>query len=311
MAQMRAIVDKLLTNVSSQFIPKGYISELLLPYVGVEQSTGKPGKYGLSHLRIETSYTGGRGKYRRVEPTTRSTTSYEIEGHGLEGLVSADDYRNVELPFDAEKDETEGLTATLWVEKEYSLASTLADTGVVTQNTTLSGTSQFNDKDNSNPIGVFETARAAVRTGCGMAPDTAWMSWAVKNKLKAHPQLLDLLGYKYARPGGLNDEELASALDVKRVLIADVSYNSAKEGQADVLADVWGKHMWFGVMPENPALRQVSAGYRFGYKNQSARKVYKESVFNPPGSMKILVQDEYDFVISNVGAIYLVKDAIA
>jgi hypothetical protein len=41
-----------------------------------------------------------------VEAITRSTDSFSIEGHGLEGMVSADDYRNVQLPFKAEEDET-------------------------------------------------------------------------------------------------------------------------------------------------------------------------------------------------------------
>ncbi len=311
MAQTKAIVDKLLTNVSSMYKPDGYISEVLFPQVPVVQKTGKLAKYGLSHLRVETSYAGGRGKYRRAETTARSTTSYDIEGHGLEGLVTKDDYRNVEKPYDAEVDETEGLSSTLWVEKEVGLAGVLASTANITQNTTLSGNSQLSDYDNSDPIGVFATGRAAVRSGCGKAPDTVWMDWAVKNKLKYHPALLDLLGFKYDRPGGLADNELAMALDVKRVLIADVSYNSAKEGQADVLASAWGKHIWFGVLPSAAAIRQVSAGYMFTYQGSTPRKVYKEAVFNPPGATSILVEDEYDFVISNVGAIYLIKDAIA
>jgi hypothetical protein len=311
MAQTKAIVDKLLTNVSSKYEPEGYISELLFPKVQVVQKTGKLAKYGLSHLRVETTFTGGRGKYRRAETQARSTTSYDIEGHGLEGLVTKDDYRNVEKPYDAEKDETEGLSSTLWVEKEVGLATVLADTGTITQNTTLSGTSQLSDKDNSDPITIFENARKAVRDGCGKAPDTVWMDWAVLNKIKSHPQLLDMLGYKYARPGGLSEGELAQAMGVQRILIADVSYNSAKEGQADVLASAWGKHIWFGVLPKAAAVAQVSAGYMFTYQGSSPRKVYKEAVFNPPGSTSILVEDEYDFVISNVGGIYLIKDAIA
>jgi hypothetical protein len=144
-----------------------------------------------------------------------------------------------------------------------------------------------------------------------MYPDTVWMDSKVKSVLKFHPQLLDMLGFKQARPGGLNDSELAMALDVKRVIIADASYNSAKEGQTDVLASIWGKHLWFGVIPESAQVRQVSAGYYLGYKGQSPRKVFKNPENNPPGSTSILVKDDYDFLVSNVGAIYLIKAAIA
>lgn len=311
MSQLRAQVDKLLTNVATGYFPEGYISEQLFPFVAVPQYSGKFGKYGKSHLRIETSYTGGRGMYRRVEPIARSTQTFEIEGHGLEGVVTKRDYRNVEKPFDAEADEVAGLVSQLWTEKEYLLASALGDTAIVTQNTTLSGTSQFSDSDNSDPLSVFKTARLAIKDGCGKAPDTACMDWRVKNVLKFHPQLLDFLGFKENRPGGLTDAELAVALDVKRVLIADADYNSAKEGQTDTLASIWGKNIIFGVLPEKPSVGQVCGGYRLGLTGSSPRKVYKYAINNPPESTGILCEDEYEFLVTDVGALYLVKSAIA
>ncbi len=311
MSQLVAQVDKLLTNVSSMYVPEDYISEILLPFIGVKQSTGKLGKYGNSHLRIETSYSGGRGKYRRVEPITRTNVGYSIEGHGLEGVVTKDDYRNVELPFDAEKDEVIGLTSQMWLEKESVLATTLSSTATLSQNTTLSGMTQFSDYTNSDPLSVFSTARSAVRTGCGKRPDTAWMDWSVYQQLRYHPQLLDYLGYKQNRPGGLSEDELAKALDVRRVLVADVTYNSAKEGQADSLASVWGKHMWFGVVPDKAEVRQVSLGYRVGFQGQAPRQITKSPITNPPGSTQLVIEDEYDFLLSNVLAAYLIKDAIA
>jgi len=311
MSQLKAIVDKLLTDVSNQYIPDGYISEDLFPFIGVVQKTGKLGKYTNQHLRIESSYAGGRGKFRRVEMSIRQSSTYSIEEHGLEELVTADDYRNVELPFDAEQDAVVGLTAQLWVEKEKVLADALADTSVVSQNTSLSGTDQFSDRANSSPLDTFITARQTFRAGCGKAPDTAWMSWYTANILRYHPQLLDLLGFKFARPGGLQDDELAKALGVKRILIADVNYNSAKEGQSDSLSDVWGKHIWFGVCPDKAAIRQVSAGYRLGLKGQSTRQVFKYPVYNPPEATSVLCRDSYQFLISNANAIYLIQNAVA
>ncbi len=114
-----------------------------------------------------------------------------------------------------------------------------------------------------------------------------------------------------ARPGGLSDQDLARALNVGRVLISKAMYNSAKEGQTDVLAACWGKHLWLGVCPETAQLNQVSAGYRVEFEGGTPRKVYKQACFNPPGSTEILVEDEYDQVLTNVGGIYLFKDAIA
>jgi hypothetical protein len=311
MSQLRAQVDKLLTKVSSGYFPKGYVSEAVLPLIQVKQYSGLLGKYGQSHLRIENSIKGGRGKYRRVETLARSTTTYLVEGHGLEGFVSKEDYANVEEPFDAEKDETIGLTTSLWLEKEKVLADSLSDTAIITSNTTLAGTAQFSDYDNSDPIAVFSTARETIMGNVGMMPNIAILDILVWNKLRFHPQMLDALGFKYDRPGGLREDELASVLGVDKVHLAMARYNSAKEGQTDVLSACWGKHIVFAVAPDSAAPQQISLGYRVQIAGSEPRKVYKWDVNNPPGSKAILVEDEYDFLLSNVGAAYLIKNSIA
>lgn len=311
MAQNKAIVDKLLTQASNKYVPQGYISEQLFANIPVVQTSGKFGAYGLDHLRIENTVTAGRGMYRRVDVSARSTQTYAIEDHGLEDIVTKSDYRNVEEPFDAEQDKVDGLVSSLWLSKEFSLASTVTNTSIITQNTTLSGTSQYSDYDNSDPLIDFATARSAVRSGCGVAPDTASMDWDVWNYLRFHPQILDFLGYKDNRPGGLTIDELANAMGVRRILIAEASYNSAKEGQSDVLAPVWGKDILFSVTPERANKRQVSLGYYLTYAGAGPRKVYKYPVYNPPESTGILVEDSYDMFLTNTSAAYLVKDAVA
>lgn len=311
MSQLRAIVDKLLTDVSNGYMPKGYISEDLFPKVPSKQTSGKLGQYNKDHLRIENSVVGGRGKYRRVETITSTTKSYLIEGHGLEGMVTKEDYRNRELPFDAEKDETQGLTTVLWLEKEKALADTLTSTAIITQNTTLAGADQYNDYLNSDPIDDFNTARATILNATGFMPDTAAMDILVWNQLRFHPQMLDALGYKFNRPGGLSQDELAVAMGVERILLAQARYNSAAEGQTASLAACWGKHIVFGVFPKTTSKWQTAVGYEVRYDGEAPRKVYKESNFNPPGSTKILVEDHYDHLIAQAEAAYLIKNAIA
>ncbi len=311
MAQLKAIVDKLLTNVSSMYIPKGFISESLLPVVPSKQSTGLLAQYGTDHLRIENTFIGGDGKYRRAKTIVRTSDSYNIEGHGLEGIVTEDDYDNVEKPYEAEEDETLGLTSTILVGKEKGLADTLGDTAILTQNTTLAGTQQYNDYANSDPIDDFNTARETVKDGCGMAPDTAVMSWEVYNKLKYHPGILDALGFKDNRPGGLKGSELADVMEVKRILIASASYEAANKGQTSNLEPIWGKNIVFGVIPTVARKKQISLGYYFKRTRMPKRRVTKWVRNNPPNSKAILVDDHYDMAITKASAGYLIKNAVA
>lgn len=311
MSQQKAIVDKLLGKVSSMYVPTGFISESVFPVVNSVQKTGKLAKYGTDHLRVENTIVGGNGEYRRASTITRTDSSYLIEGHGLEGRVTEDDYSNVEKPYDAEKDETLGITTTIMVGKEKGLADSLGSTTVLTNNTTLVGQSQYSDYANSDPVDDFNTARSTVKGACGVAPDTAMMSWEVLNILKFHPGLLDALGYKYDRPGGLKGSELESIMEVKRILIAEASYESAKKGQTSDFEPIWGKNIIFGVLPKVAMKRQVSLGYYFKLAGRGARRVSKWAVNNPPNSKAILVDDHYDMRVTNVNAGYLIKNAVA
>lgn len=309
--QQNAQIDMLLTQASSGYFPDGYVSEQIFPTVDVVQTTGLLGKYGSNHLSIQNTVVGGKGKYRRVETQVRSTTNYNVEGHGLEGLVTDKDYRNVLKPYDAEKDETLGITSILWLEKEKSVADALTDSAILTNYAALTGTDKWSDFGSSDPIDDITTGLNSVRDTSGAIANTIIMDYKVAMKLKYHPQLLDQLGYKYAKPGGLSYDEIAQALSVERILVPNVMYNSANSGQTAVLAPVWGKHCVIAALPKSADLRQVSLGYLVRLAGKSPRQVYKWSENNPPGSTAVLVEDSYDYLLSNVGAAYLLKDVIA
>jgi hypothetical protein len=308
--QQTAQVDKLLTNISNKIVPQNYISEMILPMVQVKQSTGKLGAYGTSHLRIETTLTGGKNKYPRVDTRQYSTQNYNIDKHGLSDIITEEDKANVEAPFDAEVDTTDELVTKLWLGKEKGLADTLTDTAIITQNVTLSGTSQYSDYTNSDPLGDFSTARSTIFNSVGKAPDTAIMSWDTWNILRYHPDFLTALGYADQRPGGLSTDELAKAMDVKRLLVGEAVYESANEGQTSSIASVWGKHVIFCVSPTTAAKRQISLGYRF-QQFGGPRRVFKNAVTNPPMATEVLVDDSYEMLISQALAAYLIKDAVA
>jgi hypothetical protein len=317
MTQNKAIVDKLLTNVSNQYKPTGYISEQILPTINVVQTSGKLAGYGNDHIRISTQVHSGDGPYPRVKVDNRSTRSYVLEKHALSHVITEEDFANVEAPFDAEVDATDFLTNRLWIEKENGLAITLTTTAnYATANTvTLSGTDQYSDLANSSPLEDSVTAHAAILDSTGAAPNTVIMSRKTFNFMRIHPDILGSLGYKDNRPGGLEMGELARSLGVERVLIGDVMGNTAKEGQADVLAPIWGKDVIYAVTPGTAAKYQVSLGYRI--QKTQPRRVFKNAINNPPNSKEILVDDWYQQLISGIDgsgdiiAGYLIKDAIA
>lgn len=310
MTQNRAIVDKLLTNVSDQYVPKDYLSEIILPLITVRQTSGLLAGYGNDHIRIGTDLYlhSGDDKFPRIKVRNRNTTSWVLQKHALSAIIPEEEFHNVEQPFDARKDTTNHITSLLWGEKEFGLSTTLSDTAILTNNVTLSGTSQYTDVDNSNPLGDFRTARSTIRGLVGQKPNIAIMNGQVQDALMIHPQILDRLGFKHNRDGMLTNQELARALDVDKVLVSDTLGNTAKEGQTDVITTIWGDHIVFAVAPKSASKNQISLGYRI--QKNSPRRVSRFTLDDPTGAEQINIDDNYDQLISNTNAGYLIKDAI-
>lgn len=311
-SQLKAQVNKLLTNVSNAYVPEGLVADLLLPRVEVAQDSGILGYYGKDHLRIEQSYYGGQGKARKVQPIVRKTDrTYLIETHGLQSEITEADYRNVEDPFSAESDEVMGLTTILGLEKEYSIASALGDTAVLTRNTTLAGTSQWSDYNNSNPVKNIKDAQNSVISLSGKKANRAIVPALVANTLRYHPQVLSNLGFSANRAGQLTDQEIANFLGVQKIFIPDANYNTAKEGQADSMTQIWGNNVILYHAPDSPGKLQVTLGYMLVRSGTGGRRVKMWDIPDSFGNKGVLVDDNYQFKLVDTDAAYLIKAAIA
>jgi hypothetical protein len=133
----------------------------------------------------------------------------------------------------------------------------------------------------------------------------------VADTLRFHPQLLDSLGFKDSRPGGLTDGEMAKALKVESVYVASVVFNDSKQPAADNIQPVWGKHFWMAYSPSVAARRQTALGYRIQKAGQKPRQVFKSFPDEPVNSRKIIVKDKYQQLFTNVDCAYRITDAIA
>jgi len=308
----RARVDKLQVGVSRRRNVEGCIADRVLTKVTVKQTTGLLGKYGKDNLRIEHDIVGGDTPYPRIRATPKSSDRYVVVKHGLSGVVTEEDYANEEQPFDARADMTNDLTDKIKLGREYALSSVLTDTSTITNNVTLSGTDQYDDYANSDPLGDWAVARKSVYDNGGkiveMPGGFAICPWQVYNVLKFHPDLLDTIKYVKNAKKGLDFEEMAGVMGVDRLLVPWCQYNSAKEGQTDVITSVWGNNIVFGYAPERGSKKIETLG--FDVKQRDETRVFVNPVGNPPNADEIMVDISYDDLITEVGCAYLIKDAI-
>ncbi|WP_425905723.1 hypothetical protein [Nitrobacter sp. TKz-YC02] len=162
------------------------------------------------------------------------------------------------------------MTERHFVSREIEVAAMLTSTSTITQNTTLSGISQWSDP-NSDPKKAIKDAAETIRDSIMVDPNTLMLSKKVFNELADHPALVERV--KYSQLGILTADLLARFFEVDRVIIGAAKKNTSKEGQADSMSDIWGRDALLAFI--NPRLGQktVSLGVTYQWKSRTTERL--------------------------------------
>jgi hypothetical protein len=253
-------VDFALTDVSIAYRNEQLVANLLFPPVPVTKQSNKYFVYSKDRFRVVDDARRPGAKANEIE-WTLSTDTYYCEGHALAQPVPDELRANADPALDVDVDATETLTDLILLQLEVAAASAVYNPAVITQNTTLSGTSQWSDFTNSDPIDAIATAKAVIAQQIGREPRSLLISYPVYQQLRQHPKIIDR--FKYTQVGIITPDMLKSVFDVDDLIIGSAIKNTAKEGQADALDYVWGKNALLFYRPPAMGRRVVTLGTQF------------------------------------------------
>lgn len=304
--------DKLLTSVLLAYTNPSFVADRILPTVpGLKDDTGDIPQLGTSHLR---QYRSKRALYdqsqHRMEFSYSHDQKYSIEYYDLETYVPDVIINQQESPFNAERDGAIATMEALKLEREMGLAEAMTSTAILTNNTTLSGTSQLNDYANSDLASVAETARTSVQNKIGREANKVHMNRKVFNTLKNHPFFLEKVKNTSYLSGALLMQLMKDEWEVDEVIVGNAIYVNSKEGQTETKTQVWGNDIVFFYTPSAASLMAPS----FGYNLQASSKPLRGTKRREPMADKgLLVGAEWGYqdLILDVNAAYLVKNAVA
>lgn len=299
-------VDPVLTNISVAYQPQMYLAARIMPEVTVQKKSGIYFRYDRSKFRQEDDNRAPGTEANTVQYGLTQDTYGPVTEHSLQDDVPdelADEYPT---QFDAYQDAAEHLKERLLVNREKALADYMANTANITQNETLSGSSQFSDYANSDPFAKVETARNTVRSSIMRLPNTLIVGYEVHQKLIHHPDLIERV--KYSQKAVLTVELLKSLFNIDNYWVADQQYISSKEGQSETVADIWGKHMWVGYIDPAPRRKSITFGWHFVYdkgtKTDRWYEIKKKTTF-------IRTELHYVREVVAASAMFLYKNAVA
>lgn len=299
-------VDPLLTNVSIAFKNEAYVFERVFPRLEVAGKTGIYYKFDKSQLRPEDSKRTGMARAARVDFGLSKQTYGPLTERSLEEGIEWEIMDTYPSPFDAKSDASDNVTERMYVSLEKELADLIRNTSNVTQNTTLSGTTQWSDYINSDPRGIIQTGKDTIQGAALRQPNTLVMGYEVFSKLSLHPDLLGSLSSASVKV--LTPDMLAAILGVPNLIVASAMYNSAVEGQSDSLSYIWGKDAILMYVTDRPAVKQVTAGYTLTLRNGRYVDTWSEPEVK---SDFVRVNDYVEFKIMATEAMYLIKNAVA
>lgn len=312
------IVDPVMTQISVGYPTEDFSGSLLLPAVPVTQQSFRYAVFGKDAQTLDTlgDQRAPGSVANEVEGITLSTKTYFASEHALQIAVN-DEERELDPSLGPDTEATNIVTSKILLKRELLIAAltTTAANYNAANTVTLAGTTQFNDYVNSDPIGVFKTARLAVRNAIGVDPNFGLIPFPVLIQLQDHPDFIERI--KYSERGILTQEIVQTLIGIPRISIPGAIYNTANPGQAATLSSIWGKDVIVAYVPPNPGRKIPAFGYEFVWKYPDGQTQHIDRWREEPRVSDLLrCRRRYDLKLVTLDAAdkaigaYLIKAAV-
>ncbi len=189
--------------------------------------------------------------------------------------------------------------------REKRITDLVLSTGNVSQNTTLAGTSQWSDLSGSDPLGDMKTARITIFDSTGYRPNRIAMGYKVLESLKIHPDIKEII--KYTERAIVTPALLAAVFEVDEVLVGSILRRTSKQGQTDVLTDVWGKDVLVFYAESSPSRQRAT--FRDQLREEELRVFRYREDKRDVDVIRVMEKQDEKLIASSLG--YLIKAAVA
>lgn len=282
-AQLDFGYSPILTGVGLNFLPKidQYIGPKIFPTVPVASPVGiynvwKMGDFlrrnGKEIANYEVVPLGGFATGQQTYNVTNwgVGTPYTARdlAHARRGGMSDQAFKNAKARWVT----TQGV-----LEKEFRVQALIQTTANWT--TTIAGVNsgpssvQFVrwDQAAATPVDDVLLWKRKMRLLTGYTPNSMVIPESVILALKKNAQIQDrvkvsLTGDNGQRPVQITNDHIKALLELENMWVPTGVYNSAAEGQTDVITDIWTQTiMWLGYVTSSPSPEEPSAGYDFAW----------------------------------------------
>ncbi len=261
---------------------------------------------------VPDTRVGRTSKVNQVE-FGGSMVSATTEDYGLEDPIPQKDMVNASqsaLGYDPMGKATEYLTNLILLDREVRAAGLVfnANSYPAANKTTLSGTTQWSDFVNSDPVAAILDARDLLT----MPGNTLVLGQLVWTKLKQHPKVISKVLGSANSVGLVSRQAFMDALEIPRLSIGHSFVNSARKGQTVSLARTWGKHAAILFIDESADTnRGATFGYTAEFQNRVAGLILDDPDIGLRGGVRVRVGMSCKELVAASDLGYFWQNAIA
>lgn len=285
------VSDLLVRQYSPQIITgfgnKKYAARQILPPIKVNTRATQIATFGSESLREQNFSNDGKTEATEIND---SLTYKNLDPKFYAGAktLSQDELDEWPTGIAAVQYAFGAVTSAMQLQEERALATAMDTSGNYTlSNRDTPGTKW--DVSGGDPVADFNTARAIVMGNAGVDPNVLAVSW--KTHLVLADFARDSLGgnASYRMP---TTNDLAAYYGFQDYIVLNQIYNSAIEGQTNVLAKIWGDdNAWLIYRPATPRAMEPAFGYTVFIKNEmNTKRIVKE---DPQHLERFLVNMHY------------------
>jgi hypothetical protein len=295
-----------------------FVADKIFPPVSVQKDAGKIYSFGKQALRAYNTEKANGASYNEVKVKVAANDHYFLQSRGLFARLTKDDVMNAETPLDAQGDTAEMLMQNMLIDRER-VASAAISTSTISQNTTLTGTDQWNDYANSDPFADIRLARDTIYASTGKEANSMLLQRNVLSTLLDHPKVVERFSGAVVVTEDMVLREIKKVFGIENLYVGRaqaVLANLDDDDADDVLTPLWAKQCVVYYSETSPKLKSLSFGKTYELKagpvaeSMQGDALGQERITHDLQSI-VAVKDKYDQVIVDANCAYLIQDAIA
>jgi hypothetical protein len=257
-----------LTAIAVQYRNMNMIADGVLPRVPVAKMDFKYTLYTKGDaFTVPETRVHRRSPPNQVEFTASEASASTLD-YALDDSIPNEDIENATPEMDPVAHATLYTTNLIELDREVRVAGLVfnGSSYAAGNQATLSGTGQWSDYTNSNPVSAILTSLDTML----MRPNVMVIGQAAWTVMRQHPKILSALYGPGGTTGIATREQFAALLELDEIYIGQSFVNTAKKGQTPVLSRVWGKHAAF--LYREP-LADTRRGTTFGVTAQFGTRI--------------------------------------